>query len=87
MATKQLLKPGDLYTGPKSIDTIDGITAHYAETKNGPVRLINIDLAPDNPEDGRVEYRVAGPDDVFQEPTVYVDLLPDMIHGKASSEV
>jgi hypothetical protein len=86
MATKKL-KPGDLYDGPKAIATIDGITAFYAETKNGPVRLVHVDLEPDNLDGGSEEFRVAGPDDPHQEPTSFVDLLPDVIHGQASSEV
>lgn len=61
MASK--LKAGDTYTGPKAIMEIDGVVAHYALTKDGPVRLIHIDLAPDNPSDGSEEFRVAGPGD------------------------
>lgn len=86
MAAKQL-KPGTLYKGPKAIYTVDGVTAHFAETKNGLVRLVCIDLCPDDPDAVNDEYRVAGPDDPVQEPTHFVELLPDTIHGEASSEV
>lgn len=81
------LKPGSLYTGPKAIDTIDGITAHYALTKDGPVRLVQIDLAPDNPDDGSEEYRIAGPDDPYQEGLNVVELEIEEIQGSASTEV
>lgn len=81
------LKPGSLYKGPKAIDTIDGITAHYALTKDGPVRLVQIDLAPDNPDDGSEEYRIAGPDDPHQEALNVVELEIEEIQGSASTEV
>ena len=80
------LKPGSLYEGPKSIQTIDGITAHYADTKNGPVRLVQIDLAPDNEDDGSEEYRVAADDDPVQEPLNIVELEVDEIQGQTSTE-
>jgi hypothetical protein len=87
MATRKL-KAGDLYEGPKAIDTIDGVTAHWALTKDGPVRLVQIDLAPDNPDDGSEEYRIAGDDDPVQEtPQSVVELEVEEVHGQASSEV
>jgi hypothetical protein len=70
------LKPGDLYSGPKSIQTIDGITAHYAEMPSGPVRLV---------DDGE-GFRVAGPDDPVQEDLNIVELEVDEIHGQTSTE-
>lgn len=81
------LKPGDLYDGPKAIDTIDGVTAHYALTKDGPVRLVQIDLAPEDPDDGSEEYRIAGPDDPPTQAGNIVELEVEEIHGSASSEV
>lgn len=81
------MNPGDLYTGPKHIDTVDGITAHYADTPEGLVRLVQIDLAPDDPDDGAEEYRIAGPDDVFPEATSIVELEIEDIIGSASTEV
>jgi len=87
MATRKL-KAGDLYEGPKYIDTIDGVTSHWADTKDGPVRLVAIDLAPDNPDDGSEEYRVAGDDDPVQgTPQSVVELEVEEVHGQASSEV
>lgn len=88
MAPRRQLNPGDLYEGPKSIQTIDGITAHYAETEDGPVRLVQIDLAPDNPDDGSEEFRIAGPDDPGQETAVNpVELEVEEISLTASTEV
>jgi hypothetical protein len=82
------LKPGDIYDGPKSIQTIDGVTAHYADTKDGPVRLVAIDLAPDDPDDGSEEYRIASDDDPVQgTPQSVVELEVEEVHGQASSEV
>ena len=86
MATRKL-KPGDLYEGPKGIDTIDGVTAHWALTKDGPVRLVQIDLAPDDPDDGSEEYRVASDDDPVQVGDRIVELEVEDIHGQASSGV
>jgi hypothetical protein len=81
------MKPGDLYEGPKYIDTIDGVTAHWADTKTGPVRLVQIDLAPDDPDDGSEEYRIASDDDPVQEtPVSLVELEVDEIHGQTSTE-
>lgn len=81
------LKPGDLYDGPKHIDTIDGVTAHFADTKDGPVRLVQIDLAPDDAGNGAEEYRIAGPDDEPQAQANVVELEMERIHGTASTEV
>jgi len=80
------LKVGDVYDGPRSIQTIDGVTAHWAETKDGPVRLVQIDLAPDNPDDGSEEYRIASDDDPIQVSDSIVDLEVDEIQGKTSTE-
>ena len=75
MATRKLT-PGSVYDGPRSIQTIDGVTAHFAETKGGPVRLID--------HDG--EMRVASDDDPVQEPLNIVELEVDEIHGQTSTE-
>jgi hypothetical protein len=80
------LKPGDLYEGPKYVATIDGVTSHWADTKTGPVRLVHVDLAPDDPDDGREEYRIASDDDPVQEVGSYVDLEVDEIQGQTSTE-
>lgn len=83
------LKPGSVYDGPKAILTDeDGVTAHWALDKDGDplARLIQIDLAPDDPDDGSEEYRVAGDDDPVQDPGNIVELEVDDIHGQASSE-
>jgi hypothetical protein len=80
-------KPGDVYEGPKYIATIDGVTAHWAATKDGPVRLVQIDLAPDNPNDGSEEYRIAGDDDPVQAIGSLVELEVEEIHGTSSTEV
>jgi hypothetical protein len=84
------LKPGDLYTGPKAILTDeDGLTAHWAISDKGEplARLVQIDLAPGDPDDGSEEYRVAGPDDPAQSrPDNLVELEVDEIHGSASTE-
>lgn len=84
--TAKKLKPGDLYEGPKYIDTIDGVTAHYADTPGGPVRLVHIDLAPDDPQDGSEEYRVAGPDDPASITGNVVELEVEG-NGSSSTEV
>lgn len=70
------LTPGSVYDGPRSIQTIDGVTAHYADTKTGPVRLVD--------HDG--EMRVASDDDPVQEPTNIVELEVEEIQGSASTE-
>jgi hypothetical protein len=83
------LKPGDLYTGPKAIVVDeDGVPAHWALDKDGqPIALLTqIDLAPDNPDDGSEEYRVAGPNDPSPEPGRIVELEVEDIHGSASTE-
>jgi len=85
MAARKL-NPGSLYEGPKYIDTIDGVTAHWADTKDGPVRLVQIDLAPDDPNDGSEEYRIAADDDPVQQPLNIVELELDEIHGQSSTE-
>jgi len=87
---KQQLTPGDLYTGPKAIITDeDGLTAHWAITEEGePVaRLVQIDLAPGDPDDGSEEYRIATPTDPAQsQPENVVELEVDEIHGSGSTE-
>jgi len=88
MASRKL-KPGEIYDGPKAILTDeDGLTAHYALDKDGePIaRLVQIDLAPDDPDDGSEEYRVAGDDDPVQHTGNVVEFEVDEIHGQASSE-
>jgi len=72
------VKAGDLYEGPKAIQTIDGVTAHWAETDDGPVRLVYLDGS----------YRVAGKDDAVQpsDPERLVELEVESIHGSASTE-
>ena len=88
MASRKL-KPGTVYDGPRAILTDeDGLTAHYALDKEGePIaRLIQIDLAPDNPNDGSEEYRIAADDDPVQQTGNLVELQVDDIHGQASSE-
>jgi hypothetical protein len=74
--TAKKLKPGEVYDGPRSIQTIDGITAHYAETPSGPVRLIDLDG----------EIRVASDDDPVQEAVSVVELELEEIHGQTSTE-
>ena len=86
MPAAKKLKPGDLYEGPKYIDTIDGVTSHWADTKAGPVRLTQIDLAPDDPNDGSEEYRIASDDDAVQETLNVVELQIDEIQGQTSTE-
>lgn len=67
--------PGSEWTGPHAI--FDGAEvgfarAHYALTPDGkqlllvrgrPVRLVQVDLAPDDPADGSEGYLIAGKDD------------------------
>jgi len=76
MGTARKLKAGAVYDGPRSIQTIDGVTAHYADTASGPVRLVD--------EDG--SFRVATDDDPVQEPMNIVELEVEEIHGSASTE-
>jgi len=76
MGATRKLKPGAVYDGPKSIQTIDGITAHYADIPSGPVRLVD--------EGG--SFRVATDDDPVQHPLNIVELEVEEIHGQASSE-
>jgi len=77
MGTARKLKPGESYDGPRSIQTIDGVTAHFADTASGPVRLV------DGGDDG---FRVATDDDPVQHPLNIVELEVEEIHGQASSE-
>jgi len=85
MASRKL-KPGDLYEGPKYIDTIGGLISHWADTPDGPVRLVQIDLAPDDDDDGSEEYRVADDSDPVQQPTNVVELEVEEIQGQTSTE-
>lgn len=74
--TAKKLKSGDPYEGPRSIQTIDGVTAHYAETKDGPVRLV----------DDEGKFRVASDDDPVQSVGRIVELEVDEIQGQTSTE-
>jgi hypothetical protein len=76
MGATRKLKPGAVYDGPKSIQTIDGVTAHYADIPSGPVRLVD--------QDG--SFRVATADDPVQEDLNIVELEVDEIHGQTSTE-
>jgi hypothetical protein len=63
------------YTGPRAYVTgeeVDHVPGFYALDEEGrslilrggkPVRLIHVDLAPEDPDDGREEYLIAGPKD------------------------
>jgi hypothetical protein len=71
------VRPGEVYDGPKAIQTIDGITAHYADTATGPVRLVDHDGV----------FRVASDDDPVQGiPERLVELEVEDIHGNAATE-
>ena len=75
---KPALIPGTVWDGPRAIcdDAIVGfVHAAYALTEDGkqllfvngrPVRLMQVDLAPDDPTDGSEEYVIAGPGDPAQ---------------------
>lgn len=66
------LTEGSTYKGPMAIfdgDEVDFVKAFYALTSDGkdlllqggkPVRLVQIDLAPDNADDGKQRFIVAG---------------------------
>lgn len=69
------MKVGAKYTGPMAIfdgEEVDRLHGFYALTKDGksllkqngkPVRLMHVDRAPEDPDDGSQEFRVAGKDD------------------------
>lgn len=82
------LKPGDLYEGPKSIATVDDVTAHYVLNEDGSLgeRLVQIDLAPGNPDEHVEEFRVAAKDDPVQTTAANVELEVEAI-GEATSGV
>lgn len=81
------MKPGSVYDGPKAIFDVDGVVAHYAidEDGNPGARLVQIDLAPEDPDDGSEEYRIAADEDPPQI-TSLVELEVDA-QGQASTEV
>jgi hypothetical protein len=83
------------YKGPKAIfdgEEVGFVKAHYALDADGknlllrggkPVRLIQVDLAPDDPDDGREEYLIAGEKDPPQiDKGRLVQLEPENIHVK-----
>lgn len=91
------MKSGEIYKGPKAIFSgpeVGHVVAHYALDKEGnllerngePVRLVQIDLAPGDPEDGSEEYRIAGKDDPPQKSGNVVELEPDTVHAKGESK-
>lgn len=90
------LKQGARYTGPKAIfddESVGFVKAFYALDKTGkellkqrgkPVRLVHVDLAPGDPEDGTEEFRVAGPSDPPQiQDGNPVELKPENLQGAA----
>lgn len=91
--SKQSFARGEKYTGPKAIfsgEEVGHVTAHYALDEDGkglllrsgkPVRLVQIDLAPDDPDDGSEEYRIAGPKDPPQVAGRIVDFEPEAAHS------
>lgn len=95
---KQSFARGEVYTGPKGIfdgEEVGGVLAHYALDEDGkkpllhggkPVRLVQIDLAPDDPDDGSEEFRIAGPKDPAQTVTGrIVDLEPERAHSSTKA--
>lgn len=88
------LKPGEIYDGPRAIATNDdGVTAFFAINPDGSLgaRLVQVDLAPDNPDGHDEEYRVAADGDPAQKPAPQpgntVELEPEGVLGSASTEV
>lgn len=90
---KQSFAQGEKYTGPKGIfdgEEVDGVLAHYALTEDGkglllrggkPVRLMQVDLAPLDENDGSEEYLIAGPKDPPQRSGRVVELEPENVKG------
>lgn len=88
---------GAVYDGPMAVfdgEEVGFVKAFYALDKSGknlllksgkPVRLVHVDLAPGDDDDGSQEFRVAGPKDPPQiaEPQNVVELEPDTPQGAA----
>ncbi len=95
------LKVGDTYEGPLAIfddESVDGVHGYYALDEDGkelleqagkPVRLMQVDLAPGDDEDGSERYVVADKNDPSQqipsEGNGVVELEPDNVKGKTDT--
>jgi hypothetical protein len=78
------------YKGPMAVfdgEEVGFVRGFYALDEEGknllmrggkPVRLIQVDLVPDDPDDGKQEFKIAGPEDPPQiDKGRLVDLEPD----------
>jgi hypothetical protein len=98
---KTTLKAGSKYSGPKAIfdgEEVDGILAFYALDQDGktllkqngkPVRLMQVDEAPGDPDDGSESFYVAAKGDPAQKTTRdegnLVELEPEEAQGAATA--
>lgn len=86
------------YTGPRAVfdgEEVGFVKGFYALDSEGkslllrggnPVRLIQVDLAPDDPDDGKEEFLIAGPKDPPQSAKGrIVELEPEAASGKAKA--
>jgi hypothetical protein len=100
--SQKKLNVGADYDGPRAIfddEEVGGQRGFYALEKDGrtllkqggkPVRLMQVDLAEDNPEDGLEKYVVAGKNDPMQTRAGsgnIVELRPDQVRGKTEAGV
>lgn len=91
------LTAGDVYDGPMAVfddASVGHVKAFYALDDTGkkllkqagkPVRLVHVDLAPGQEDDGSQEFRVAAKDDPSQivDQSRLVELQPDQAEGAA----
>ncbi len=85
------MKAGSLHKGARAIFNPPdvAVSGFYAIDKAGKPgqRLVQVDLAPDDPDDGSEEFRIASKNDPAQVSGKIVDLEPDELNatGKAGT--